>query len=77
MIPGYEFYKLGQAYSSLFARNLDPYFDNPLTNYIIDQWVNTMLKVWFWPGAVVEMQQQFEEVQEFWSPWCGNLCKPG
>lgn len=69
----YEFYQLGQAWSHLLVKQFEPYINNPLTDWYMDLFVESMLDQWFWVGTVVEVQDQMEQFKLF---CLGNLCQP-
>ena len=72
----YELWRLAQAYNQVAMRPWEPFFNNPIADWMVDRQVDMALRLWFWPGYVAEIQDQFEQFQRFWSPTAGNLCKP-
>ena len=57
----YEFYQLGQQWQKLYLKQFEPFFDNPLTEWYMNLLLEASLRVWFWPGAVITLQDQTEE----------------
>ena len=57
----YEFYQLGQQWQKLCIKQWEPVLNNPMTDWYMDLWIEAGLRVWFWPGALITLQDQMEE----------------
>ena len=57
----YEFYLLGQEWQKLCIRQFEPVLNNPLMDWYMDLWIEASLRVWFWPGAVIGLEDQIKE----------------
>ena len=66
----YEFYKLGQEWQKLYFKQLEPVLNNPVADWYMDLWIEAGLRVWFWPGALITVQDQMEEFAKTFS-----ICK--
>lgn len=70
----YEIYQLGQAWARLWVKAAEPAFNNPIADWYMDQYTETMLRCWFWPGALVALEDQYKQMLEIFT--AGNICRP-
>ena len=66
----YEFYKLGQEWQKMYFKQIEPVFNNPVADWYMDLLIEAGLRAWFWPGAVITLQDQIEEFAKTFS-----ICK--
>jgi hypothetical protein len=66
----YEFYKMNQEWTKAWARQFEPMLNNPLMDWYMDLWIQAGLHAWFWPGAMVTMEDQLKELAQTF-----NICK--
>lgn len=66
----YEFYQLGQQWQRLYAKQFEPVLNNPLADWYMNLWIEAGLRVWFWPGAVIELEDQIKQFAQTYS-----ICK--
>ena len=66
----YEFYQLGQEWQKLCMKQWEPVFNNPLADWYMNLWIDAGLRIWFWPGAAVMLEDQLKEFTQIYS-----ICK--
>lgn len=67
---------LAKAYEISPARTLlDQMYNNPIAEWWMDQWIDSLLKIYYWPMFLAGSE---DKINEFWRQFAqGNICRPG
>lgn len=63
----YELYQMNQAWMQLCSKQLEPMLNNPIMDWYMDLYTEAALRMWFWPGTLVMLEDQIKEFTETFS----------